>query len=151
MEQYLVFESNNQNFAIDIPQIEKIIEFQKSKQIPDSSDYLLGIIKYNDMVLPIVDLTKRLYNSYTLYKKENKVIVVQWKDRQVGLVVEKIHGIRGFDKEQYEDANVDLKISQEYIQGFIKMEQGIAIVLDTDKVFSPEQVKELLLVGDKDS
>lgn len=151
MEQYVVFESNNQSFAIDIPQIEKIIEYQQSKEIPDSSDYLLGIIIYSDKVLPIVDLTKRLYNTYTLYKKENKIIVVQWKDRQVGLVVEKIHGIKGFHKEQYEDANVDLKISKEYIQGFIKMEQGIAIVLDTDKVFSPEQEKELLLVGERDS
>lgn len=151
MEQYVVFESNNQNFAIDIPQIEKIIEFQAPKEIPDSSDYLLGIIKYNEMVLPIIDLTKRLYNTYTLYKKENKVIVVQWKERQVGLVVEKILGIKGFHKEQYENTNVDLRISKEYIQGFIKMEQGITIVLDTDKIFSPEQEEELLLAQGRNS
>lgn len=51
MERFIIFSSNQQDFAINISHVEKIIEFQTPNPIPESSDYLLGVIKYCDRLV----------------------------------------------------------------------------------------------------
>lgn len=147
MEQFIVFINNNQKFALYVSKVEKIIEYQQPKKLPDSSTYFLGVIKYNDAILPIIDLSKRLYNIESTNKIETKIVVVTWKDKLVGLVVDDIIGIRNFSTEQFEDSNLDLEISNDYIIGFIKSDDDIIVALDIDKVFNKEQEEELISIS----
>jgi purine-binding chemotaxis protein CheW len=143
MEQFIVFVNNHQNFALDISKIERIIEFQQPKKIPESSEYLLGVIQYNEKILPIIDLTKRLYNVEGSHGTDGKIIVILWNAKQIGLVVDEILGIHDFKEEEYEQSNVDTQISKKYINGFIKTQEDITILLDTDEIFNLEQGNEL--------
>ena len=145
MEKYIVFTNNQQSFALEISFIERIIEFQQPKKIPESSSYLLGVIQYNDNVLPVIDLTKRLYDVYSTGGVDDKIIVVTYKDKQIGLVVDEMQGIKSFEESQFEKSKVNTEISKEYIQGFIKTSDDITIVLDTNKLFDFEQEEELSL------
>lgn len=145
MEKYIVFTNNQQSFALDISYIERIIEFQQPKKIPESSSYLLGVIQYNDNILPVIDLTKRLYDIYSTGGVDDKIIVVTYKDKQIGLVVDEMQGIKSFEEEQFEKSKINTEIAKEYIQGFIKTSSDITIVLDTNKLFDFQQQEELLL------
>lgn len=148
MEQFIVFINNNQKFAVYVSRIHKIIEFQQPKRLPDSSKYFLGVIKYNESILPVIDLSKRLYNIVTEQTVDTKIIVVSWKDKEIGLVVDDIIGIRNFTEEQFEDAKLDVDIANEYISGFIKSEEDIIVNLDIDKIFNKEQEKEISSISD---
>lgn len=143
MERYIIFKSNNQSFALGISRVDKIIEFQEPKPIPESSAYFLGVIKYNNKILPIIDLTRRLYSVNSPRNEADKVIVILCKNKLIGVVVDDIFGIQSFENEQFESSNEDTHISKEYILGFIKTDEDITIVLDTDKIFSLEQENEL--------
>lgn len=143
MERYIIFKSNNQSFALGISKVDKIIEFQEPKPIPESSAYFLGVIKYNNKILPIIDLTRRLYSVNSPRNESDKVIVILCKNKLIGVVVDDIFGIQSFENEQFESSNEDTHISKEYILGFIKTDEDITIVLDTDKIFSLEQENEL--------
>lgn len=143
MERYIIFKSNNQSFALGISKVDKIIEFQEPKPIPESSAYFLGVIKYNNKILPIIDLTRRLYSVNSPRNEADKVIVILCKNKLIGVVVDDIFGIQSFENEQFESSNEDAHISKEYILGFIKTDEDITIVLDTDKIFSLEQENEL--------
>ncbi|MBC8590338.1 chemotaxis protein CheW [Wansuia hejianensis] len=149
MKQYVVFESNNQNFALNLSVVERIIELENPKKIPESSSYLLGVTQYRGMILPIIDLTKRLYDVYSNHNIDSKVIVVLWKDTQIGLLVDNVIGIKTFSEEQFENYNADIQILKEYVSGFIKAEEDITFILDTDKLFDLEQEKELLSTTEK--
>ena len=143
MEQFIVFINNGQHFALDISKIERIIEFEQPKKIPEASDYLLGVIQHNGEILPIIDLTKRLYNNDSVNSDSKKVIVAAWKEKQMGFVVEDIKEISSFEPNQYEKMNRDISISKAYIKGFIKTNDDIIIVLDIDRLFTLEQEKEI--------
>lgn len=145
MEKYIEFTNNQQRLALDISQVERIIEFQKPKLIPEASDYLLGVIQYDQKILPIIDLTNRLYNIEFVPKEDKKVIVAIWKNKTVGLVVDTILGIYNFNEEEFEESLNEAQISKEYILGFIKDEEDITIVLDLEKIFDEEQEEELIL------
>ena len=147
-EQYIVFINNGQKFALYVSKVDKIIEFQEPKKLPDTSEYFIGVIQYNNKILPIIDLSKRLYNKDFTQTIETKIIVVMWKERLVGLVVDDIIGIRDFIPTQLEDFEIDVEISNEYIIGFIKAHGDIIVALDIDKIFVGKQEDELSLISD---
>ncbi|NLY46746.1 MAG: purine-binding chemotaxis protein CheW [Tissierella sp.] len=147
-EQYIVFINNDQKFALYVSKVDKIIEFQQPKKLPDTSEYFIGVIQYNNKILPIIDLSKRLYNKNFTQTIETKIIVVMWKERLVGLVVDDIIGIRDFIPTQLEDFEIDVEISNEYIIGFIKSHGDIIVTLDIDKIFTGAQENELNLISD---
>lgn len=151
MEQYIVFVSNQQDFAIDISKIERIIEYQEPKVLPETSDYLLGVIQYNSQVIPIIDLSSRLYGEGSSHSIDTKIIVVIWKDKLIGLLVDNILGIQEFTDDQYEESNKDLDILRKYVSGFIKVEENIIIILDVDKIFSLKQEDELLSIPEDEA
>lgn len=144
MEKYILFTNMNQNFAIDVTKIERIIEFEQPKKIPESLEYLLGVIKYEDAILPVIDLNKRLYDTKIKETKSTKIVIVSWKERLMGIVVDDIIGINKFEEEYYEESNIDANVSKEYISGFIKSEDGITIVLDIDGILNEKKEEKLL-------
>lgn len=144
MKQYIIFKTNSQSLGIGIEQIDKIIEFEEGKKIPEPLPYMLGIIEYNGKVLPVIDLGKRLYNIDVVKNIDTKIIVVNWKGKLIGIAVEDILGIKSYETE-YEAPNTDLEISKEYVDGFIKLPEDIIIVLDVDKLFIHDQ--EQLMSG----
>jgi len=145
IQQVIIFSNSNQNFALELERIERIIEYIKPKKLPETADYIQGVIKYNEKVLPVIDLKKRLYGVDGEKKESSKIIVVLWKSAHLGIVVDDILGIRTIEEEAFEESRIgEESISSEYIRGFIKLEEDIIILMDTDKLFSFVQAKEIL-------
>lgn len=148
MEQFIVFKSNHEKIAVDIFYIERIIEYQEPKKIPEGSKYLLGVIQYNKQVIPVIDLTHKLYGKKIELTEERKIIIIDWKNTLIGFLIDDILGIENFDEDQFQETNSSMEIMKDYIKGFIKNnkddEEDIIIVLDIDRIFTDEQSKELI-------
>lgn len=146
MEQYIVFMSNEEKMAVDIDCVERIIEYVEPNKIPEGSEYLLGVIKYNSQVIPIIDLTFRLYGEKIKKDLTSKTIIVRWQDKMIGLVVDDILGIDDFEGKEFEETVDSFSVLREYVDGFITVEENpedITIVLDIDKIFDSEQAEEI--------
>ncbi|MFZ7120904.1 MAG: chemotaxis protein CheW [Eubacteriaceae bacterium] len=145
MRQVIIFINNNQSFALDISSIERIIEFQRPKRIPEASQYLLGVIKYNEKILPIIDLNMRFFNINYIDNDESKIIVVIWKDKKIGILVNEIVGIKSIADDEFEESNLqDSSIAKEYVLGFIKTTDDITMMLDINSIFNFDEEIELL-------
>jgi purine-binding chemotaxis protein CheW len=149
MDQFLIFISGGQEFALEIKTISKIIEYIEPQKIPESSDFVQGIIPYNSSVLPVVSLSTRLYGVNESTDKEKKVIIALWKNKEIGFVVEDIKGIRTVHDGEIEMSNKDFKISKDYIMGYIKENGNIVVILDINRIFIGEQETELLEVNSR--
>ncbi len=150
MKQVIIFSNCEQNFALELERIERIIEYSKPKKLPETAEYIKGVIKYNEKVLPIIDLNLRLYGNPGEIKENSKIIVILWKGSHLGLVVDEILGIRTIDEEAFEESAIgEGSVSSEYIKGFIKIQEDIIIVMDTDKLFNFVQAKEIFGLEDE--
>ncbi len=57
--EYLIFKVLEQEFAIDLDHNREILEMKNLTLVPDSPEYISGIIKVRDEIIPIVDLAKK--------------------------------------------------------------------------------------------
>ncbi|HEY4543792.1 MAG TPA: chemotaxis protein CheW [Tissierellaceae bacterium] len=146
MNQYIVFKSNNEKVALNISHIERIIEYEDPSKIPESSKYLLGVIQYNKTVIPVIDLTYKLYQIKKDIYANEKIIIINWNDTLIGLLIDDILGIEQYEDDQYEENIIKTSIIKDYIKGFIKSEdkEDIIIVLNIEKIFNEKQSEEIL-------
>ena len=143
MEQYLTFLTNKQQFAIEIANINKIIDYIEPTKVPEAIDYMIGVIEYNEKILPIISLSQRLFGESSREANVKRVIVLNWKGKQIGYEVDDIIGIRNFQADEIELANQEFGITKDYIQGYIKDEKDVIIILDNDKIFTGKQAELL--------
>lgn len=145
MKQAIIFRNYSQSFALDVVKVERIIEFELPVKIPEAANFLLGVIQYNGKVLPVIDLNMRFYGISSTPDPKSKIIVVQWNDTFLGLVVDEVTGIRNIDENLFEYAAFgDGQLSRDYVEGFIKFDDEIVVFLETSKLFDFGQSKELI-------
>ena len=57
--QVVTFRVGSQEFALDILQVERILRYVAPAPLPQSPDFLEGVVQYEGGAVPVVDLRKR--------------------------------------------------------------------------------------------
>ena len=85
-----------------------------------------------------------MYGQKQEKKETAKIIVVNFKEVRIGLVIDDIVGIKNYEEDQFEDpVHFEEKFSKEYVAGFIKEEDDIIILINPEKLFSFSEANAL--------
>ncbi|WP_027633883.1 chemotaxis protein CheW [Clostridium hydrogeniformans] len=140
----LVFTLDNENYAADIMDIERILEYVTPTIMPDLPLFIEGVINYEDRILPIVNLNKKFNMKSSERTRENKIIVVKDGDTKVGMIVDVVSEVRDINVSQVEKApDIASKVSKRYIKGLIKNNEKLIIYLDLAKILSDDEKEAL--------
>ncbi|MGO4995192.1 hypothetical protein G7058_05980 [Jeotgalibaca porci] len=144
MTKFINFICNEQQFALTIDSVEKILLYKKPALIPDTSAYINGFLSYNDIPLLLIDMKRRLFNEKLTPNEQTKVIVANWKNKKIGLIVEQITQVKEYpitDVEQAESTNGTAKTA--YIIGTFQENDDITLHIDVDMLFPLEGEQEI--------
>lgn len=142
--QVVVFSAGDEKYAIDIDRVERIIEYSESTPLPETSDYVLGLITYQENILPVIDLNQRFYRVKSTKGDDSKILVVSLEEYKIGLLVDTVTEINSIESEMIEKPlGLVRGISSNYIKGLIKKEGSIIIYLDVVEIFKGRAEKEL--------
>ncbi|WP_089655317.1 chemotaxis protein CheW [Halanaerobium congolense] len=135
INEYLIFKIKDQKFAIDLDKSREILEIDNVTLVPDSPDYIEGIIKLREEIIPIVDLGKKI--NFKSKKDKNKVIIVSIQGVIVGLLVDQISEIVKVDKiDKANSLKASQKLDKEFIKGILTLNEKLVIVINTGKLFN---------------
>ena len=90
LNKYVTFKSGNEYFGLKIQYVNEIIVFQEVTEIPESEDYIKGLINLRGKIIPVIDVRIRFKQEPIEYNDRTCIIVINVKDTVVGLIVEKI-------------------------------------------------------------
>jgi len=137
--QFLTFILNGEEYGVDILKVQGIQGWSKVTPIPNTPDFMLGVINLRGAVVPIVDLRKRFQLDEVNYGPTTVVIVVKVAgdegERVVGMVVDAVSEVYNVDaKEIKPSPNFSGSISTEYIRGLSMIENKMVILLEIDSL-----------------
>lgn len=137
----VIFQLNKEEFAININQVERILGYIEPTSIPESPVYIKGVIQYQDTILPIMDLKIRFNkldrNSYV----NPKIIVVKNNEQSIGLIVDDVEEVLDINAHEIESTPDIVKLNKnKYINGIIKKDNRIIMLLDAEKILSKEEM-----------
>jgi len=145
---YLTFSLADEEYGIGILKIKEIIGMMPVTTVPQTPDFVKGVINLRGKVIPVMDLRLRFSIESIDYTERTCIIVVEIEGAngsiQIGIVVDSVSEVLNINGEDIEDTpTFGSKLNTEYILGMAKMEGGVKILLDIDRVLSEGEIADL--------
>lgn len=147
MEEFkpVVFRIGEQKFGIDINKIKGIEKEQVVIPVPNTVDYITGIINLRGDVIPVYSL-KRKFNIHNAENKDPQYIITWVKDSVIAFEVDGVDEIHNVDEANIHEVPSIIGSGETgYISKVINSKNDLIIIIDIDKILTEE---ELGRVGD---
>lgn len=116
--------------------------------VPQTPKFVKGVINLRGKVISVIDLRLRFGMESMDYTERTCIIVVEMDGTantvQIGIVVDAVSEVLNINGKDIEDTpTFGTKLDTTYILGMAKMEGGVKILLDIDRVLKAEEVEML--------
>jgi purine-binding chemotaxis protein CheW len=145
---YLTFSMADEEYGIGILKIKEIIGMMPITTVPQTPEFVKGVINLRGKVIPVIDLRLRFGMDSIDYTERTCIIVVEIEGSagtvQIGIVVDAVSEVLNVSGEDIEETpTFGAKLNTDYILGMAKMEGGVKILLDINRVFNREEIAAL--------
>lgn len=144
--QYLTFKLEDELFALDIGKVREVLDFTTITKVPQTPDYMRGVINLRGSVVPVVDL--RLKFGMTMAEKTvNTCVIIVEVDMDgervvMGAMADAVQEVLDLEPEQIEPPpRIGTKLKTDFIKGMGKHTEQFIIILDIDRVFTAEELE----------
>lgn len=144
-EQFMTFRCCNEVYGLSLDSVNEIIGLQQYTSIPETEDYIKGLINLRGKIIPVIDIRIRFGQEPLEYNDRTSVIVIQVKDTIIGLIVDGIEGVADIEKKSIlpPPSVSNLKVqSQKYVFGIGRVGNEVKLLLDPDRLINDEEQED---------
>lgn len=146
---YLTFSLANEEYGIGILKIKEIIGMMPITTVPQTPEFVKGVINLRGRVIPVLDLRSRFGMDPVDYTDRTCIIVVEIAggagNVMIGVVVDSVSEVLSIKAEVIEETpSFGTKLSTDYILGMAKIGKSVKILLDIDKVLGADEISLLV-------
>lgn len=146
-DQFLTFMLAGEEYGVDILRVQEIKGWDSVTPIPNTPDYIRGVINLRGTIVPIVDLRRRFNLEAVEYGPMTVVIVLKVEDpesgnsRVMGLVVDAVSDVYNVPEESIKPApDFGSVVDVNFVQGLATLEDVMVIVLDIDRLLNASEM-----------
>ena len=142
---YLTFTLDKEEYGIALLKVKEIIGMMPITSVPQTPDYVKGVINLRGKVIPVSDLRRRFEIAAAGYTDRTCIIVVEILGEettiQLGIVVDAVSEVMNIKAEEVEaPPSFGTKVETDYILGMANMDGQVKILLDIDRVLTSELI-----------
>ncbi len=140
------FKLGNEFYGIDIMYVKEILMEKKFTIVPNTLDFVLGVLNLRGEIIPIIDLGKMFNIEGALVKEKQKknedlsIIVINAQNIIIGLAVDQIYRVVQLRYSDIQPPSPILgQINEKFIQGVAKVDKNLFVIFNTDLIFSSKE------------
>ena len=138
-QQLVIFALADENYGVDINGVREIIRMQDITSVPKAPSFVNGVINLRGKVIPVLDLRRRFSMPETEHTKDSRIVVVDIKGQDIGMVVDAVTEVLRIPNSAVEPpSSIVTTMDSDYLQGIAKLENQLVILLDLTKVFGDD-------------
>lgn len=146
--QYLTFKLADEIFAFDVAKVREILEMTSITKVPQTPDFMRGVINLRGSVVPVIDLRLNFGMQCTEQTVNTCIIVVEVNlNREIlvlGVLADSVQEVVEMEPDHIEPPpQLGTKLNTEFIKGMGKVENTFVMILDIDKVFSSDELSDI--------
>ena len=143
---YLTFLLANEEYAVDILRVQEIKGWSKVTEIPNTPQYICGVVNLRGTIVPVIDLRLRFKLECQKYGAMTVMIVIKvlstnGKERIMGIIVDAVSDVYDVSENEIKAApEFGSVISTEFVRGLATVEDKMVIVLDIDQLLNSNEL-----------
>jgi purine-binding chemotaxis protein CheW len=132
--QIVSFKVGTEEFGLDILRVQEIIRLQDLTRVPNSPDFVDGVINLRGKVIPIIALRKRFGLEEQAHDKETRIVVLEVQNMVLGFIVDSVSEVLRIPADTVVPPPRLGKIEREFVSGVGKLQDRLLILLDVDRI-----------------
>jgi purine-binding chemotaxis protein CheW len=142
---YLTFSLGGEEYGVGILKVKELIGMMPITLVPRTPPFVKGVINLRGKVIPVVDLRRKFGMEDTDYTERTCIVVMEISGQGgailMGMVVDSVSEVLNIKGGEIEDAPaLGASLATDYILGMAKMNGGVKILLDIDRVMHWEEM-----------
>lgn len=134
-EKMIVFMINGKEYAISVSQVKSIEKWQKPTRVPGVESYIRGVINLRGVITPVLDLRKGLNQPEQDITEETRIIIISYRDADVGWVVDEANDVITVHENEIESApESQTKEADVWIKQIVKQDNRLLNIIDAHAV-----------------
>jgi purine-binding chemotaxis protein CheW len=142
MRDIVMFSLDEPRYALPLSLVERVVRIVEITPLPKSPDIVMGVINMQGQVIPVINVRRRFHLPEREIRLEDQLIIARTPRRLVALVADSVSGVHRLEERELVIARQELPYA-EYVQGVVKLEQGLFLICDLDQFLSLEEEKSL--------
>ncbi|MBM4134842.1 MAG: chemotaxis protein CheW [Nitrospira sp.] len=143
--QYLTFVLGEEHYGLDILRVQEIKGYTAVTRIPNTPDYIKGVLNLRGTIVPIVDLRCKFGMPQAEYTMFTVIVVVVVQDKIMGVVVDAVSDVLNITtKDIQPPPHFGAQVDTSFIQNIAKSGDRLITLLDIDRVLSDGEVAQAM-------
>ena len=144
-EQYVTFCLAEELFGVEVSRTREILSVISVTSVPQTPDYMLGVINLRGQVVPVIDMRLKLGLSAADETQDTCIIVVEvlvdGESIVVGALADAVREVLEIKSDAIEPPpRLGTRLNTEFIKGMGKIDEDFLILLDIDKIFNSDEL-----------
>ncbi|MBA2627832.1 MAG: purine-binding chemotaxis protein CheW [Gemmatimonadales bacterium] len=134
--QVVAFRVGALELALEISQVERILRYQQPSALPRAPAFLEGVVRYEGMAVPVVDLRKRLELA-ALVGEDTRLMILELDGPRVGVIVDQVREVIRVDSTTIAAPPPMVRgLAAAYIAGIITQGEHAILLLNAQRLLS---------------
>ncbi len=136
-QQLVVFDLGTESYGVDIGTVREINRIQTITKLPNTPEYVEGVINLRGTVIPVVDLRSRFGLERLEHTKDTRIVVVDIDGQNIGVIVDAVTEVLYIPSESIEPPTAMIaSADSDYLVGIVKLEERLISLLLLDRLFA---------------
>jgi purine-binding chemotaxis protein CheW len=145
------FRIGRESFGVPISLVHEIVRIPEITAVPESPDFVEGVINLRGKIVPVVDLRKRFGENEIKPTKKNRILVAEVETKMVGLIVDSASEVMKIPEGEVEQPpNIFEEGELNYVTGVGKLHGRLIILVDLTRVLQKGELRRLGEVVDSE-
>ncbi|GAB6185265.1 chemotaxis protein CheW [Thermopirellula anaerolimosa] len=137
--QLVSFRLGQEEYGVEITKVQEIILMGEITKVPQTPEYIKGLINLRSSVIPIVDLRLRFGLPPQDTSDETRIMVVNVRGKTIGIIVDAVSEVLRINKDQIAPPPPTVAgLGREYLTGLVKLDKRLLILLDIERILDEQ-------------
>ena len=142
--QVAVFMLNNTYYGVPILQVKEIVKMTEITKLPNTPDFVQGIVNLRGEIIPIIDMRRRFGLPDIEISENWKILILKSGEVLFGVMVDQISEVEKIPTALIENPpKIVAGVNGKFISGIAKTENRLLILLDVERILSDEEIEML--------
>jgi len=153
--EFLTFMLAGEEYGVDILRVQEIKGWDEVTNIPNTPDYIRGVINLRGTIVPIIDMRLRFKLESKEYDATTVVVVLRVKnengnDRTMGVVVDAVSDVYNVPHNDIKPSpDFGMAVDTEFVNGLATVDDKMVIVLNIDHMLNADELAAVETIVDE--
>ncbi|WP_020593097.1 chemotaxis protein CheW [Kiloniella laminariae] len=146
--QFITFTIGKQEYGVDIMSVREIKGWVETTLLPNTPEYMRGVLNLRGVIVPIFDLRCRFGQGQTDATKMHVIVIIAVKSRMVGILVDTVSDILTVPLNDIRAVpRMERLIDEEYLSGLVTINERMVALLNEERLFDTQLIEDGVTAG----